>query len=76
MGILPMVQVLLHFGGTPKQQSREREELECLSLTRLLVQPSAEVRAYTHHGLEAHATVDADDHPDAEISLKAARVFA
>ena len=36
MGILPMVQVLLHFGGTPKQQSRERETFERPSLARLL----------------------------------------
>jgi hypothetical protein len=56
MGILPLVQVLLHFGGTPKQQSRQRESIERPSLARLFVQPTAEVREYTHHGQDAHAT--------------------
>src|SRR5205085_11806826 len=32
----------------PKQQSREREDLDRPSLARLLVQSSADVRGYTH----------------------------
>src|SRR4051812_26896009 len=36
MGFQPMVHVLVHFGGTPKQQSREREAYSGPSLARLL----------------------------------------
>src|SRR4051794_5267943 len=47
MGILPMVHVLVHFGGTPKQQSRQRESFERPSLARLLYRCAVCVRTRT-----------------------------
>src|SRR3954469_20315440 len=47
MGILPMVHVLVHFGGTPNQQSHERDEVEVVSLARLLVAAAPQRRVST-----------------------------
>jgi hypothetical protein len=57
MGILPMGDVLIGLSRRLKKKSRKREFLKELSLTRLFFRAALDVREYTHHGQDAHATV-------------------